>query len=114
MFENYLKTVWRSIKRNKVYSFINIGGLAIGMAVAMLIGFWVYNETSFNTYFKNYNSIAKNKQNQTFDFPEKRECYYYPDEQNISHKRPVNKYDFKLSFGPPKNELGRGKQKHVL
>jgi ABC-type antimicrobial peptide transport system permease subunit len=67
MFKNYLKTAWRSIKRNKVYSFINIGGLAIGMAVAMLIGFWVYNETSFNTYFKNYNNIAKIKQNQTFD-----------------------------------------------
>lgn len=67
MFKNYLNTAWRSIKRNKVYSFINIGGLAIGMAVAMLIGFWVYNEISFNTYFKNYNNIARIKQNQTFD-----------------------------------------------
>ena len=67
MFKNYFKTAWRSIKRNKIYSFINIGGLATGMAIAMLIAFWVYNETSYNTYFKNYNSIARIKQNQTFD-----------------------------------------------
>ena len=46
MFKNYLKVVFRNLVRNKVYSFVNIGGLAVGMAVAMLIGLWIYDELS--------------------------------------------------------------------
>lgn len=38
MLTNYLKIAFRSLTKNKVYSFINIGGLAVGMAVALLIG----------------------------------------------------------------------------
>ena len=38
MFKNYLKTAFRNLSRNKVFSFINIAGLAIGMAAAILIG----------------------------------------------------------------------------
>ncbi|MFT4152488.1 ABC transporter permease [Parafilimonas sp.] len=67
MFKNYFKTAFRSLIRSKVYSIINIGGLAAGMAIAMLISLWVYDETSYNAYFKNYNSIARIKQNQTFE-----------------------------------------------
>ncbi|WPQ62342.1 FtsX-like permease family protein [Chitinophaga sancti] len=67
MIKNYLKTAWRSLTRNKVHSLINIIGLAAGITVVMLIAFWVYDETSYNTYFKNYNSIARIKQNQTFE-----------------------------------------------
>ena len=46
MFKKYLKVVFRNLVRNKVYSFVNIGGLAVGMAVAMLIGLWIYDELS--------------------------------------------------------------------
>ena len=59
MLRNYLKIAFRNLVRNKVYSFINIGGLAVGMAVAMLIGLWIYDEVSFNKYFKNYDSIGR-------------------------------------------------------
>ena len=59
MLRNYLKIALRNLVKNKVYSFINIGGLAVGMAVAMLIGLWVYDELSFNTYHKNYADIAQ-------------------------------------------------------
>ncbi|MET3126046.1 ABC-type antimicrobial peptide transport system permease subunit [Arcicella rosea] len=59
MIQNYLKITLRTLFRNKVYSFINIGGLAVGMAVTMLIGLWVWDELSFNKYHKNYNRIAK-------------------------------------------------------
>jgi ABC-type antimicrobial peptide transport system permease subunit len=59
MIKNYLKIAWRSLIKNKVSSFINIGGLAIGMAVAMLNGLWVWDELSFNKYHQNYESIAK-------------------------------------------------------
>ena len=59
MIKNYLKIALRNLAKNKVYSFINIGGLAVGMAVAMLIGLWVYDELSFNKYHKNYEKIAQ-------------------------------------------------------
>jgi ABC-type antimicrobial peptide transport system permease subunit len=63
MIKNYFKTAWRNLMKNKVSSFINIGGLAIGMAVAMLIGLWIYDELSFNRYHKNYDRIAEIKAN---------------------------------------------------
>jgi putative ABC transport system permease protein len=59
MIQNYLKIAFRHIVRNKVYSFINIGGLAVGMAVAMLIGLWIYDEISFDKYHQNYKDIAQ-------------------------------------------------------
>src|SRR5678809_848590 len=59
MFRNYFKTAWRSLLKNKVSSFINISGLAAGMAVAMLIGLWIGDELSFNKSFKNYGRIAQ-------------------------------------------------------
>ena len=59
MFKSYLKIGWRNLVRNQGYSFINIGGLALGMSVAMLIGLWVYDELSFNKYYQNYDSIGQ-------------------------------------------------------
>ncbi|MBD2702346.1 ABC transporter permease [Spirosoma sp. BT702] len=59
MIRNYLKIAFRSLAKNKVYSFINIGGLAVGMAVALLIGLWVYDELTFNAYHKNHDRIAR-------------------------------------------------------
>jgi len=59
MFKNYLKSAWRNLLKNKISSAINIGGLAIGMAVAMLIGLWILDELSFDTYNENYSSIAQ-------------------------------------------------------
>jgi len=59
MYRNYFKVGWRNLSKNKGYSFINIGGLAVGMAVAILIGLWVYDELSFNKKFENHDTIAK-------------------------------------------------------
>jgi len=59
MFKNYFKIAWRNLAKNKAYSFINIGGLAVGMAVAMLIGLWVYDEVTFNRSHQNYESVAQ-------------------------------------------------------
>lgn len=50
MFSNYLKITMRSLLKNKVYSAINISGLAIGIAGALLILHYVTFETSFDTY----------------------------------------------------------------
>lgn len=59
MFKSYFKIGWRNLLRNKGYSLINIGGLALGMTVAMLIGLWINDELSFNKYHRNYNQIGK-------------------------------------------------------
>ena len=59
MLKNYFKLAWRNLLRNKFSSFLNIGGLTIGMSVAMLIGLWVYDELSFNKYHENYDRIAQ-------------------------------------------------------
>jgi putative ABC transport system permease protein len=59
MFKSYFKVGWRNLVRNQGYSFINIGGLAMGMAIAMLIGLWIYDELSFNKYYKNYDAIGQ-------------------------------------------------------
>jgi putative ABC transport system permease protein len=67
MLSNYLKIAWRNLLRNKVYSAINIAGLAVGMAVAMLIGLWIYDELSFDRSFKNYDRLAKVWQFVKFD-----------------------------------------------
>lgn len=59
MIKNYLTIAWRNLIKNKASSVINIGGLAVGMAVAMLIGLWIWDELSFNKYHRNYDHIAQ-------------------------------------------------------
>jgi putative ABC transport system permease protein len=67
MFKNYFKTAFRNLERNKVYSFINIAGLSIGLACAMLIMLYVKDEVSFDRFHKNvahiYRIAKKTKQN---------------------------------------------------
>ena len=65
MFKSYLKVAWRNLLRNRTSSFINISGLAIGMAVAMLIGLWIWDELSYNKSFENYDRIGLLMQHQT-------------------------------------------------
>ena len=59
MFQNYFRIAIRKMRNNKAHSFINIAGLSIGMAVAILIGLWVWDELSFDTYHQNYSSVAQ-------------------------------------------------------
>jgi len=65
MIKNYFKIAWRNLLKNKVYSFINIFGLAIGMAVTIMITLWVIDELSFNKFFQNHDQIAQVYQSQT-------------------------------------------------
>ena len=60
MLKNYFKVAWRNLLKSKLYSSINIVGLATGMAVAMLIGLWIYDELSFNKQnTDNYDRIGE-------------------------------------------------------
>ncbi|MCK0188894.1 ABC transporter permease [Arenibacter sp. F20364] len=67
MFKNYLKIAWRNLTNNKGYSIINIGGLALGMAVTLIIGLWIQDELSHNNYFSKKEKIAQVFQSQTFN-----------------------------------------------
>ena len=50
MLKNYFKIAFRNMLRNKAFSFINISGLAIGMAAAILILLWIQNEVSYDQF----------------------------------------------------------------
>ncbi|MBT1685465.1 ABC transporter permease [Dawidia soli] len=59
MYTSYLKIGWRNLLRHKGYSAINVGGLAAGMATALLIALWIYDELSFNRYHDHYDTIVQ-------------------------------------------------------
>jgi putative ABC transport system permease protein len=59
MFKNYFKITLRNLSRNKVYSFINIAGLSLGLASAMLIILYVKDEVSYDRFFKGVNQIYR-------------------------------------------------------
>lgn len=65
MFKNYLKVAIRNLLKNKVYSLINILGLAIGMTATIMIGLWINDEMSYNDYFENKDTIAQVFQHET-------------------------------------------------
>jgi len=59
MFRNYFKTAFRNFARNKVYSCINVAGLSLGLACAMLIMLYVKDEVSFDRFHRNVNNIYR-------------------------------------------------------
>ncbi len=59
MIENYFKTAWKNLVRNKVYSIINIAGLSIGLACCMLIILHNNDEVSYDRFHKNVNNIYR-------------------------------------------------------
>ncbi|HEV8273046.1 MAG TPA: ABC transporter permease [Chitinophagaceae bacterium] len=67
MIKNYFKIAWRNIINNKVYSAINIFGLAIGMAVTLIIALWVYQEFSYNRFLPNYKTIYQVRLNHNIE-----------------------------------------------
>jgi hypothetical protein len=65
MLKTFLKAAWRNLRREKVHSFINITGLAMGMAVVGLIGLWIWDECTCDRYNPDYDHIARLMQNET-------------------------------------------------
>lgn len=59
MFENYFKIAIRNLKKHKFYTFINILGLSVGVAVCMIISLFVINELSYDKHFKDANQIYR-------------------------------------------------------
>ena len=57
MIKNYFKIAWRNLLKNKIFSFINIIGLSIGLTCCMLISLYLYNELSYDKYHANINQL---------------------------------------------------------
>jgi putative ABC transport system permease protein len=66
MLRSYLIFAWRNLRKNRGYAFINILGLAAGLAITLLIGLWVSDECSFDHYHANHTHIAQILRRQTF------------------------------------------------
>lgn len=59
MLKNYFTLALRTLRRQRAYAALNIVGLAVGMAVALLIGLWVWDEVSFNRFHQNHDHLAQ-------------------------------------------------------
>lgn len=59
MFTNYLKIALRNLRRSPLYSLLNMGGLALGMACCLLIALYVYDEWSYDRFHPNYPNIYR-------------------------------------------------------
>jgi len=59
MLTNYLKIAWRNLKKNRIYSFINIFGLTVGLAAFLLISMYIFDELTYDRFHKDHNSIYR-------------------------------------------------------
>jgi putative ABC transport system permease protein len=67
MLFHFVKVAIRNIIRQKGYSFINITGLAIGMACSILILLWIYDEINYDKFHENIETLHRVEQNQRYD-----------------------------------------------
>ena len=72
MFKNYLITILRNTARHKGYSFINIAGLALGMACCIVISTYIRLELSFDDFHKKGDRIFRLVESQSFEGQEKK------------------------------------------
>ncbi|MEB8328371.1 ABC transporter permease [Flavobacteriaceae bacterium KMM 6897] len=59
MFKNHIKIAWRSLKKQPFFTFLNTFGLAIGMAGALLISLYIYDELSYDKMFADADRIYR-------------------------------------------------------
>ena len=59
MIKNYLVVAWRNLLKNKIYSFLNITGLAVGLASFLLIALYMMDEVSYDRYNINADRIYR-------------------------------------------------------
>jgi len=66
MIKNYIVVTLRNIFKHKGYAFINIAGLAIGMACCLLISIWVLDELSYDRFHENAPTLYRVEENQHY------------------------------------------------
>ena len=74
MFKNYLKVAFRSLNKNRTYAIINILGLALGLAVTILVFMFIKDETSYEKHWNGYERVYRmgikaNMMGQVMDAP---------------------------------------------
>ncbi len=112
MFRNYFKIAYRNLLRNKVTTFINIGGLTFGMAVALLIGLWVRDELTFNEYHKNHDRIAQTMQHRLVDGNKETLLGIpVPLEEHLRSKYGSDFKHLAIAFWPQEQVLSSGQKK---
>lgn len=111
MLKTYIKTAWRSLSRNKVYSALNISGLGIGMAVALLIGLWVKDQYGYDRWLPGYQQayqVRFNYNDKGVIRTQKDVCR--PLEDALKHEIRGVAYTSPV-FGPQPNTLSLGDKK---
>ncbi|WP_276371137.1 ABC transporter permease [Chryseolinea sp. H1M3-3] len=99
MFKNYVKIGWRNLLKNKGYSFINIAGLALGMAFTLVIALWIQHELSFDSSYVNAHRIALVQKNTFFnDERNTQEATPYPLCDELKNNYPEVKRASKVSY----------------
>jgi len=99
MIKNYFKTAWRSLIKNKTSAIINISGLAVGLATAIIIMLVVVNECSydkFNTNLQNIFVLMKNQKQ--VDGISTGDATAGPMAASLRNEMPETKYAFRLAY----------------
>ena len=86
MIKNYLKITWRNLKKNKIYSFINIFGLAVGMACCIVIMLFVQDELSFDRFHENADRIYRLTVIRKISTGEQRDTLTPSDAQSVCYR----------------------------
>src|SRR3954454_22350320 len=66
MLKNYFKTAWRTLMKNKAFSFIKVFSLVVGLVAAIFIFLWVMDEMSFDKFHGNAKNIYRVMTNNTY------------------------------------------------
>lgn len=102
MLRNYVIIAWRNLRKNKMFSLINILGLGIGMACTMLILLWIYHEKSWNKEQPNYDQVYQVKINRNFNGEiSTSEDLMFPFAKAVKQAIPEVKASTVVSFGEP-------------
>ena len=59
MFKNHLNIAWRTIKKDRLFTFIKIGGFAVGIAACLLIALFIRNELSYDQHYANKDQMYR-------------------------------------------------------
>ncbi|PWT95226.1 MAG: ABC transporter permease [Bacteroidetes bacterium] len=59
MLKNYFKIAWRNLKKNRLYTFVNMAGLTIGLCSCILIGLYIWHENSYDRFNVNADRIVR-------------------------------------------------------
>ncbi|GAB3822339.1 hypothetical protein GCM10028895_26570 [Pontibacter rugosus] len=78
MLKNYLKMAYRNLMRHKVFSLINVLGLALGMTCSILILLWVQDEVSYDRFHENIDQIYQVMETQSYPGADKFETEATP------------------------------------